>query len=169
MISDGVIPFSFTLPVDHLYCFLPTFLKLHAAQQMIQLNTFCFGEDFVIWLSPSMFFLSSPLCCSKTHSLSLFYWSIFDLQCCVTFKCTVKWISCTHTYPTVFLRLFSHIGHYRVWSRDPCASSRFFSGIYFMYRNVSVLPSLPVYLSPSLSPNNHKFVLYICDSACFVN
>ena len=98
-----------------------------------------------------------------------FYWDIVDLQCCVSFRCIAKWISFTDTYICSFLRLFSHIGHYRVWSRDPCASSRFFSGIYFMYRNVSVLPSLPVYLSPSLSPNNHKFVLYICDSACFVN
>ena len=50
MISDGVITFSFTLPVDYLHCSLPSFLKVHTAQQMIQLNTFYlgFGGHFVI-------------------------------------------------------------------------------------------------------------------------
>ena len=29
-----------------------------------------------------------------------FYWSIVDLQCCVNFRCTAKWIcyTCTHTH-----------------------------------------------------------------------
>lgn len=43
MISDGVITFSFTLPVDYVYCSLPSFLKVHTAQQMIQLNTVYLG------------------------------------------------------------------------------------------------------------------------------
>ena len=27
---------------------------------------------------------------------NLFHWSIFDLQCCVNFCCTAKWLNCTH-------------------------------------------------------------------------
>ena len=35
-----------------------------------------------------------------------FYWSIVDLQCCVSFWCTAKWISYTYTYIHSFLRSF---------------------------------------------------------------
>ena len=31
-------------------------------------------------------------------SLFKFYWSIVDLQSCVSFRCTTKWISYTYTY-----------------------------------------------------------------------
>ena len=44
-----------------------------------------------------------------------------DLQCCVSFRCTAKWISYTCIYIPLFFRFFSHIGHYRVLSRVPCA------------------------------------------------
>ena len=38
--------------------------------------------------------------------------------------------------------------------------------IYFIHsgRYMSIQPSLPIYASPPLSPGNHKFVFYICDS-----
>ena len=52
-----------------------------------------------------------------------FYWSIVDLQCCISFRCTAKCISYTYTYihSFFFFRFFSHIGHFRVLSRVPCA------------------------------------------------
>ena len=52
-----------------------------------------------------------------------FYWCIVDLQCCVIFRCTRKWVSYSYMYfHYLFFFLFSsHIGHYRVLSRVPCA------------------------------------------------
>ena len=38
----------------------------------------------------------------------------------ISFCCAAKWISYTDIYP-LFLRFFSHVGHYRVLSRVPCA------------------------------------------------
>ena len=47
-----------------------------------------------------------------------FYWSIVNLQCCVSFKWTAKWFS----YRCKFLfRLFSTISYYKILSIVPCA------------------------------------------------
>ena len=37
---------------------------------------------------------------------TFFYWSIVDLQCCVSFRCTAKWISYTYTHIYSFLDYF---------------------------------------------------------------
>ena len=37
----------------------------------------------------------------------VFFWSIIDLQCCVSFKYTAKWISFTYTYIHSFLWILS--------------------------------------------------------------
>ena len=43
-------------------------------------------------------------------SFKNFYWSIFDLQCCVNFCCKAEWLSYTHV---LLLLLLSHFS--RVW------------------------------------------------------
>ena len=50
-----------------------------------------------------------------------FYWRIVDLQRCVSFCCTAKWVSYTYKYIHSFLKFCSHMGHHRVVSRVPCA------------------------------------------------
>ena len=52
-----------------------------------------------------------------------FFWSILDLQCCVFFRYTAKWISYSYTYiySVCVCVSFSHIGHSRILSRVPYA------------------------------------------------
>ena len=50
-----------------------------------------------------------------------FYWTRINLQSCVSFWCTSKWINYTYTYIPSFFIYFSNIGHFRVLSRGSCA------------------------------------------------
>ena len=76
-------------------------------------------------------------CWLSFNTFLYFYWSVVDLQCCVSFRCTAKWMSytCIHLF-------FSHIDHYRVLSGVPCAIQQFFS-LCFMYAK-------PLQLCPTL-------------------
>ena len=47
-----------------------------------------------------------------------FNWSIVDLQCCVSFRCTAKWVSYICIF---FFRFFSTIGYYKILNMVPCA------------------------------------------------
>ena len=57
-----------------------------------------------------------------------------------------------HIYP-LFFRFFSHIGHYRVLSRVPCAIEQLLiSYLLYIQQCVYDNPNLPIYPSPPLSP-----------------
>ena len=72
---------------------------------------------------------------------------IADLKCCVSFRCTAKWISYTYTHIyALFFRFYSHMGHYRVLSRVPCAKQRS-QGLYSPWNSPGQNPGMG---SPSL-------------------
>ena len=94
-----------------------------------------------------------------------------DVQGCVNFRRTAKWVSSAHTYtPTLrILRLFSHVGHYRVLSRVPRAPQEV-PVCYLLYREKCVYanPSLPIYPS-LLPPSTHAYFLQLWRYFCSVN
>ena len=72
---------------------LPCFFTYHLAlfsvsmgQSVLQTQSFCKQEP----LFPLAFF--------KRNIYIFFNWSIVDLQCCVSFRCTAKWFSYTYIY-----------------------------------------------------------------------
>ena len=73
---------------------------------------------------------------TATYSfLKKFYWSIFDLQCCVSFRCTAKWFSYTY-----FFRFFfptKVIAEYSV--EFPVLYSRSLLVICFIYSSMCML------------------------------
>ena len=89
-----------------------------------------------------------------------FYWSIFDLQCCVSFRCRAKWIS--YKYIHSFLDSFPIKVIIEYWVEFPVVYSRFILVTYFIYS--SVYMSIPItQFIPPFPSDNHKFVFYICE------
>ena len=109
-----------------------------------------------------LFFLENIL-------FSYFNWSIIALQYCVSFPCTVKWISYMYTYilslsdvsPTPTPHP-THLSHHRAPHRALCVYSSFPQAIYFTHGSVhmSVLLSQFIPLSPPVC----TWPLYVCVS-----
>ena len=61
----------------------------------------------------------------------ILYWSIVDLQYCVSFRCIAKMLQ---LYICLFfLKFFSHLGYYGLLSRVPCAIQQVLVGYPFKY------------------------------------
>ena len=86
---------------------------------------------------------------SNPRLLHLLYWQAGSLPLCHLGSPNQLYM---YIYP-FFFRLFSHIGHYRVFSKIPCAIQQNLLVIYFIYSTVSL---------PHLSHGDHKLVFYIC-------
>ena len=70
-------------------------------------------------------------------------------------------------YP-LFFRLISHIDHY--WVELPVLYSRSLLVTCFRYSSVYMSIQISRFIPWPLSPGNHKFVFYMCNSYfCFVN
>ena len=95
---------------------------------LLFLSQICSARPFLFWVFGQV-----------TFSLlkKMFYWSIVDLQCCVSFRSTAKQIN-WHT-STIFKRFFSlkkikAITEY--WVDFPLLYSRFLLVIYFIYTSL---------------------------------
>ena len=91
---------------------VPSLWFLFLLWSLICLNIVFWGLFLIVLLSQIL--VDGPLVCGACwlvifFSLFTFYWSLVDLQCCVSFKCTAKWFSYTYTYSHSF-SVFSHIG-----------------------------------------------------------
>ena len=85
---------------------------------------------------------------SKNLFLKIFYWSTVDLQCCVSFCCTAKWISYTYISIHSFSDSFPVYVIAEYWVEFPVLYNRFFYlFIYvFMYVCMYVCMYLFIYL-----------------------
>ena len=63
----------------------------------------------------------SFLFCVFIFYLLNFYWSIVDLQCCVSLLYSKEKHYIIHTHISTHFKILSHIDHYRVLGRVPCA------------------------------------------------
>ena len=102
----------------------------------------------------------------KIHALftfKIFYWSILDLQCSASFRCSAKSITVRIQISTLLWILF-HIGHYRVLSRVLCVIyNRSLLIIYFIYSSVYMSVPISQFIPPPFTLHNYMHVFCICD------
>ena len=87
----------------HVPSFTPCPLTYAASQELLEKEVVVFQFLNGRCLMP---------CNSERDFLKICFWVTVDLQCCVSFWCTVN---------DSFFRFFSHIGYYRMLSRVSCA------------------------------------------------
>ena len=85
---------------------------------------------------------------SRTDLFKNLYWGIVDLQHCVSFKFSVKWVC--YTYIHSFLDSFPIYTMTEYWVEFPVLHSRSLLVIYFKYNSLYV--SIPIFLIPSPLP-----------------
>ena len=123
---------------------LPCFFTYHLAlfsvsmgQSVLQTQSFCKQEP----LFPLAFF--------KRNIYIFFNWSIVDLQCCVSFRCSAKWFSYT-TYISFFFQI---LFPYRLLQNADSRSLCYTVGPWWLsILYIVINPKLLIYPSPQLSP-----------------
>ena len=111
-------------------CYLYSFLMIAFSNFMFSSLTFVINTFWILCMVlKNIHYFTCSLQQFSQHHLLIFYWSIADLQCCISFRCATKWTryTCIHS-----LRFFSHIGYCRALSRVPCALQSFISYLYFI-------------------------------------
>ena len=88
-------------------------------------------------------------------SCLLFYWSIVDLQYCLSFRCTAEWLRYIY-----FFRFFPIIGYYKIVNIVSVLYSK--SLLFILYMVIlSASPILLIYPSSLPFPfGNHKFIIF---------
>lgn len=97
LISIVSCTYSFGQSLIHFHIHFSLFIFINSH---IPLSTFL---QFISLVINSLKTLSMSW--SFTYSLTLFNWSVIELQCCVTFWCTTMWISYVCTYILSLLSL----------------------------------------------------------------
>ena len=106
-----------------------------------------YSQSYASWWNSSLPSFFSFLPSSKVYwafpfFFFHFYWSIIDLQHCVSFKCTAKWISYTYIYIHSFRFLAHRDPSTEHWEEFPVLYSRSLLVIYFIYRSVHRAPQV---------------------------
>ena len=84
---------------------VPTLLSICAAHQT-NLKTLLHHCVISHLINPPVLWIFSPSLVQLYTSFLRVGGSIADLQCCISFRCTAKWISYTYTYILLFLDSF---------------------------------------------------------------
>ena len=97
-------------------------------------------NESTIYINKVSFFFSFR---RRDSFLFNFYWNTVDLQCCVSFRCTAKWISYTYTYIHSFLDSFPIEAITEYWVEFPVLYSSSLLVTYFIYS--SMYMSIPIF------------------------
>ena len=105
--------------------------------------------------------------CSFPSLKKSFSRGIVDLQCCVSFSYTAKWVS--YTYIHAFLEAFSISVMTGYWVEFPVLYRRSLFLTYFIYSSVYMSTSVFQFIPPLLYPRYHQIPFYIYNFICFVD
>ena len=74
-----------------------------------------FKKYFSVWCSFSICFYLTFLCSYSGVRVFcnyyFFYWSIVDLHCCISFRCTAKWFSYIYMYVYILSQVLLHYNY----------------------------------------------------------
>ena len=109
-------------------------------------------------------FIILSLVSSHFIYLKNFNWTIVELQCCVNYCCTVKWLSYTHIY--ILFHIFFQYGLSQNIEYSSLCYSRTLLFIHSIYNSLHLLSQTPTtsLSHPACYLNNHEFILYVHES-----
>ena len=157
IVPSGRISFLFKLNIFHRMCTTTSSSFSH-----LSADTGIVSMAWLLWIM--LQWTWEHRCLFQTLISVIFlkcYWSIVDLQCCISFTYTAKWIDYMYTYilSFFFFKILLPDRSLEYWVEFPVLCSRPLLVTCFIYSGVYM--SLPI---SQFIPNNHKLVFCICES-----